>query len=160
MPENSVEFATLNSKVDSLAASIEKLAGVVEADRGAHARSAERDREAAAETTRGIYNDLTSLRDRQASSGRITWPLVVTTFSAAIGFAAIVAGLGSYALQSETGKLNARMDSVQGSTSTLVTKQEHDRDADILTATRLAKSEEWRRLLEPYLLPPVPTRAN
>lgn len=139
-PSNSIEFATLNEKVDNLATTVGKLAEVVGEERRNNAK-----------TTQGIYNEITSMRDRVSTAGRITWPLLVTTFSAALAFAAIVGGLGSYALQSETGRLNTRVDAVEDKAKAAADKLENDRMVDIETARKIAKLEEWQRLMETHL---------
>lgn len=148
-PSNSIEFATLNEKVDNLATTVGKLAEVVGEERRNNAK-----------TTQGIYNEITSMRDRVAGAGRITWPLLVTTFSAALAFAAIVGGLGSYALQSETGRLNTRVDAVEDKAQATATKIEADRQAEIEAARKVAKLEEWQRLMEPHLKSITAPRTN
>lgn len=99
-PTHSVEFATLNEKVDGLAVTVGKLAEVVTEERRNNI-----------ENTRGIYSEITMMRDRVSGAGRITWPLIVTTFTAALAFAAIVGGIGTYALSSESTKLSEKQSS-------------------------------------------------
>jgi hypothetical protein len=146
---NAAALATLNEKVDSLANSIGKLAEVVGEERRNNL-----------ENTRRIYNEITAMRDRVAGAGRITWPLLVTTFSAALAFAAIVGGLGSYALQSETGRLNTRVDAVEDKAKATADKIENDRHADVEAARQVAKLEEWQRLMEPHLKTITAPRTN
>jgi len=99
------EMAGLGEKVDSLADSVTKLAQVVAEDRKANI-----------ENTKAIYEDLKTIRDRQANTGRITWPVIVSTVSAMFGLATILAGLGTYALRSESSVLASK---IEGSTGTL-----------------------------------------
>lgn len=143
---NAAALATLNEKVDSLANSIGKLAEVVGEERRNNL-----------ENTRGIYNEITAMRDRVAGAGRITWPLLVTTFSAALAFAAIVGGLGSYALQSETGRINTRVDSMESRASDVADKLENSREIQIKQAEAAAALAEWKRLMEPLILTKPPT---
>lgn len=138
---NTVEFATLNEKVDNLAATVGKLAEVVHEERRNNA-----------ETTKGIYNEITSMRDRVAISGRITWPLVCTTFSAALAFAAIVGGLGSYALNSETSRLNTRLDGVEDKARAANARHDMLMEREIENARAGARMLEWQRLMEPKLM--------
>lgn len=95
----SAAIAKLSERVESIADSVDKLVAVVAEDRRTNI-----------ENIKGVYNDLGTIRDRLSGAGRITWPLICTTFSAMLGFSALIGGLGSYALKSESQIINNRID--------------------------------------------------
>lgn len=131
------DFGVVNEKIDSLADTVGKLAEVVAEDR-----------KNSIENTRQIFSEIANVRDRATSAGRITWPLIVTTFSAALAFAAIVGGIGTYALSETRTQLKTEIEANKLRLNAEESKSDVAVEVRAQNRERLAKVEEWQRLHE------------
>lgn len=84
------QFESLELQIGNVAKTVDSLVNTISADR---AQRHELDRE--------IFDQIGKAKEAAGNANRISWPSIVATFSAMIGFAAIVGGLGHFALNSQ-----------------------------------------------------------
>ena len=137
---NATALAQLGEKVDSIANSVGKLHEIVSEDR----RNTR-------ESTTAIYSHLGEVRDRISATGKITWPIIVSTIGAMIVLSTLVAGIGGYALRSESSVLNSRIDALNDrlTSNSQVVEIQRQRFTEemVKNAEAAARNEAWIEVL-------------
>lgn len=133
-------WSEASAKIDVLTEAVGNLAEAVNEDRNANARN-----------IKEIYKEISLVRDRAGEATKITWPLIVTTFSAMLGFAALIAGLGNYAISNVKETFESRIEArdelakahKELADAKLKILMDTKKEADLVRSEELAFRRNW-----------------